>query len=192
MGRGQQSWKGKQEDEAGLQGFRTRFQNWSCSLPASTWASPRSLTHAWPQGLLSFPALSSYRCWLCSGKGSFSQALLSWKADSQRTSISAEDAGPGDGDGRWLRIPGVHPPLLSSPEASAHQDPFGNPDAMPACLPFGPELVPPSHPLKAPSHKKTTKPRGEHIYLIWGVGYCCLCQCVWGGRETTRGTSALE
>lgn len=83
------------------------------------------------------------------------------------------------GFGRWLRVPGIYPLLLSAPEVSKHEHLWGRwVPCLPVFLPFSSELVLKSHPSQSHPTRTQQKHLGEDIYLIWGVGYCCLCQCV--------------
>lgn len=119
--------------------------------------------------------------------------LLSPRAESQRTYCFCRRCGPGDRD-----LAGVSESqgfiLSCSPFLKLeNRDCLGIwVPCLPACPPFSSKPAPHSHPLTAPSHEKATKPPWRTHLFNMGVGYCCLCQCVWSGRETTGGTFALE
>lgn len=179
---------GEQEDGTGLQGFRTKLENWPWGLPqpASTWASPRSPTQGWASRIAVVPDCSFNRRWLCSGQGPFSQAPLSTRAGRPRTYYFCRSCRAWDGDlagGSGSRgSPSLALPVLKVQNIGTHLGIWV--PCLPAWLLFSPELVPPSHPLTAPLHKKATKPRGEHIYLIWGWGIAVSVRVYgWLGRQ---------
>lgn len=128
------------------------------------------------QGLLLYPTVLPAGAGCVQGKDHFPRLLSAPGQGDTGHTISAEAAGSGMGIWQVAHSP-LLSPLLKLQNTRTHLGVWV--PCLPAWLLFSQELVPPYHPLTVPLHKKATKPRGEHIYLIWGWGYCCLCQCVW-------------